>query len=294
MKPPRFDYHAPGTVGEAVGLLGELAELDAKVIAGGPSLVPLMNLRLARPGALVDLRRIDELRGIERTADGWSLGALTSHAEVEDSAALRAGLPLAPAVAAHIGYRAIRNRGTVGGSLCHADPAAEWPLLARLLDARLDLVGPAGGRTVAAADFFESFFVTSAGEDEILRRVRITPPAQPWAWGFVEFAHTVGDFAVVAVGAVVELEDGVVARARLAAAGLAGTPVRLVAAEAELVGSDPGDAVAHGRAARAAMAEVDPSPDGSGSADYKRTLLEVHVRRALAQAAPSGPAEVAA
>jgi len=293
MKPPKFDYHAPGSLQEAIELLGGLSDLDPKVIAGGQSLVPLMNLRLARPGALIDLRHLDELRGIQREASSWTIGALTRHSEVEDSLDLREHLPVVPAVAAHIGYRPIRNRGTVGGSLCHADPAAEWPLLARLLDADLELVGPSGVRTVRAEDFFESFFVTAATEDEILRSVRIAPPPGAWRWGFTEFAHTAGDFAIVAVGAVVDLDDGRISRARLAAAGLGATPARLSAAEAELVGTDPKDPTAHRRAAQAALLGVEPSEDGGGSADYKRTLLEVQVRRALARAASGEPTEVA-
>jgi carbon-monoxide dehydrogenase medium subunit len=294
MKPPKFDYHAPGSMQEAIELLSGLVDLDPKVIAGGQSLVPLMNLRLARPGALIDLRHIDELRGIQREANSWTIGALTRHSEIEDSIDLRTHLPVVPAVAAHIGYRPIRNRGTVGGSLCHADPAAEWPLLARLLDADLELMGPPGVRTVGAGDFFESFFVTAAAEDEILRSVRLAAPPGAWCWGFTEFAHTAGDFAIVAVGAVMDLAEGSVSRARLAAAGLGATPVRLSAAEAELEGTDPKDPAAHRRAAQAALIEVGPSGDGGGSADYKRTLLEVQVRRALAQAASGEPVEVAA
>jgi carbon-monoxide dehydrogenase medium subunit len=284
MKPPRFEYHRPETLKEAVELLAAHAALDAKLIAGGQSLVPLMNLRLARPGVLVDLQRVADLRGLSASNGGWQFGALLRHSDVEDSAELRTALPLLPAVVHHIGYRAIRNRGTVGGSICHADPAAEWPLLVRLLDAELIVRGPQGDRVIPSEAFFKGFMDTAVEPDEVLCSVRIPAPSRPWSWGFTEFTRTAGDFAVSAVGVVLErAADDTVVAARVAVAGQAEVPMRLANAEAALVGGHISDTAAHQRAAEAAGAEVDPPSDGNGSGDYKRQLLSVQLRRVLGE-----------
>src|SRR5262245_43478767 len=160
MKPATFDYHAPTRVDDALALLEGADDADAKLLAGGQSLVPAMNLRMARPAVLIDLNRVDGLEGI-RDADGeWWIGAMTRHSSIEDSPELAARVPVLPAVVAQIGYRPMRNRGTVGGSLCHADPSAEWPLLARLLRMDIDLSSAHDSRTVAADGFFEGVFTT--------------------------------------------------------------------------------------------------------------------------------------
>lgn len=286
MKPSPFDYHAPTSVEDAVGILHELEEADEepKCLAGGQSLFPMMNLRLARPTHLVDLRRIGELHGIETTADGWRLGALTTHAAIEDARQTFAQLPLLPYVASHIGYRAIRTRGTIGGALCHADSVAEWPLVARLLDVEMDVVGPSGARVIPASDFFMTIFTPSLEPDEVLRSVSIRRPAETSSWGFSEFARKVGDYAVVAAGVTLDVEDGVISRARVALSGVDSTPHRSSAAEEELRGGDIGSTAVHRRAAEAAAEAVAPPADLHGTTDYRRQLVRAEITRALAQA----------
>lgn len=286
MKSAPFEYHAPTSVDEAVGLLHELEEADEepKCLAGGQSLVPMMNLRLARPTHLVDLRGIGELQGIETTSDGWRIGALTTHAAVEDGRQAFDQLALLPYVASHIGYRAIRSRGTIGGALCHADPVAEWPMIARLLDAELDVVGPSGARVVPAGDFFMTVFTPTIGPDELLRSIRIQRPPATSTWGFSEFARKVGDYAVVAAGVVLDVEDGAIVRARVALSGVDSTPHRSTAAEEELGGGDVGSTELYRRAAEAAAEAVSPQTDLHGTADYRRQLVRAEITRALVQA----------
>ena len=264
-------------------LLAGLRDDDVKVLAGGQSLVPLMNLRLARPSHLVDITRVAELRGMHREDGEWRIGALTTHAEVEDSAALAESMPMLPFVARHIGYRQIRNRGTIGGSLCHADPVSEWPAVMTALDARFAIAGPGGGRTATASEFFTSTFVTSLEPDELLTEVRFRVPDRA-GWGFSEFARRTGDFAVIAAAVVVEASGGVVERARIALAGAAPTPVRAAEAERLLAGAGAADTAVMRRAAAAAAAAADPPGDLHGSAAYRRRLIAVEVERALGAA----------
>jgi aerobic carbon-monoxide dehydrogenase medium subunit len=285
VKPPPFEYHAPTTFEAAVSLLGELEDEDAKCLAGGQSLVPLMNLRLARPGHLVDLNRVSGGRGIERTADGWRFGALTRHADVEDSAELAAEFPLLPQVARQIAYRAIRTRGTLGGAVCHADPVAEWPMVVRMLDAELEVVGPGGARTIPASEFFYTVFTPAIEPDEILRTIHIRLPRGSWTTGFAEFARKVGDYAIVAAGVLLELDGDTVSAANVGLSGVALTPHRSEAAESALEGTEVGDAAAHRRAADAAAEAVSPSTDLHASSDFRRQLVRTQLVRALDQAA---------
>lgn len=292
MKPVRFEYLAPRSVNEAVDLLSARRDGDPKILAGGQSLVPTMNMRLARPDCLIDLNGVEGLAGITRDGDEWRIGAMTRHSTVEDSPELRAAMPLVPAVVAHIGYRQIRNRGTAGGSVCHADPAAEWPLLVRLLRADLDVVGPEGARTIAADEFFDGNFTTALADDEILVAVRFRTPPAPWRWGFSEFAKRTGDFAIAAVGAILQLADGPeghrVANASLVAAGVGPTPVRLAGAEAVITGGMLGDEQLDLLGAEAARNDVDPSGDIHGSAKFKQHLVGVQIARVLVQARQQG------
>lgn len=284
MKPAPFEYAAPGTVAEAVTLLGELSDEEPKVLAGGQSLVPMMNLRLARPTHLVDINRVGGLHGISVVEGEVRIGALTRHSDIEDSGELNGVLPLLPAMASHIGYRQIRYRGTIGGSCCHADPVGEWPMATRALDARFDVSGPDGARTIDADDFYVTIFTPAVEPDEILTAVRIPVPAPPWGWGFSEFARKAGDFAVVAATAVIEAVDGSVATARLAIAGAGSTPLRSPGAEGVLAGAALDDGSAVARAADAAADEVEPPSDHHGSAAFRRELVRVEARRALGQA----------
>lgn len=284
MKPAPFEYAAPNTLEEVIDLLGELADEEPKVIAGGQSLVPMMNLRLVRPTHIIDLNRVEELRGTSVADSEVRIGAITSHVDIEDARELDDVLPLLRVVASNIGYRQIRYRGTVGGSCCHADPAAEWPMATRALDAHFDVAGPDGTRTIAAEDFYVTVFTPAVEPTEVLTAVRIAVPSRPWGWGFSEFARKMGDFAVVAATAVVEGAEGTVVRARLAIAGAALTPLRSPAAEQLLVGTVLGDESAVARAADAAADEVEPPSDVHGSAAFRRELVRIESRRALSQA----------
>jgi carbon-monoxide dehydrogenase medium subunit len=284
MKPATFEYYAPTSVDEAVGLLHDLRDEEPKLLAGGQSLVPTMNLRLARPASVIDINRTLGLSGIIREGDEWRIGAMTRHAEVEDSAQLRAEMPLLPEVVSHIGYRPIRNRGTVGGSICHADPAAEWPMLARLVRAGLDVRSAGGSRTVSADEFFDGVFTTVLGEDELLTSIRFLAPQTPWRWGFSEFARKVGDFALAAVGVVLWLSDGSISDASVVVAGAGAIPKRLDASEVALTGAALDDLEAMREAVEAAAQAVDPMDDVHATSAYKRRLVAVLVERALAQA----------
>lgn len=230
MKPASFEYAAPVSIGEAVALLDELSGKEVKLLAGGQSLVPMMNLRLARPTHLIDLNRVEGLAGIEVGDGEVRVGALTRHREVERSAELRSVLPLLPVTASFIASPAIRARGTIGGSCCHADPVAEWPMVARLLDASFEVTGARGGRSVPAADFFVSVFTPALEPDELLTGIRFPLPGPSGGWGFAEFTRKVGDFAVIAAAARVEVDQGRVVTAGVAIAGAGPTPLRSPAA----------------------------------------------------------------
>lgn len=285
MKPSPTTYHAPATIAEAVGLLAEHGD-EAKVLGGGQSLLPLMNLRLAAPGHLVDATRIDGLGAIERTGDGafYELGAAVRQGEAEDDAALAAACPLLAAAFPHIAHREIRNAGTVCGSIAHGDAAAELPAVALALDAELVVHGPRGVRTATAEGFFRSFLETDLEPDELLAAVRL-PVAPPGSGAvFHELARRAGDFALAGVGAQLTVRDGVVAEARVACIGVGATAVRARAAERTLAGARA-DERTIAEAARAAAAELEPSEDLHASAAFRRHAAETLMRRALHDAA---------
>jgi aerobic carbon-monoxide dehydrogenase medium subunit len=284
MKPPDFEYARPASVAEAVAQLAA-ANGDGKVLAGGQSLVPLLNFRLAAPTVLVDLNGIPELAFLE-TADGvLRIGAMTRMRTLELDPLVRHANPLLAAAARWVGHVQIRNRGTVGGSIAHADPAAEVPAICVLLDAELVVSGPRGERRIPAGDFFAGFLTTALDDDEVLTEVRIpVAGSNGERWGFREFAHRRGDFALA--GAAVTLAgapDGPIERARIAVFGTADRPVRASAIEQQLVGRPMTEATFADAAAAIAeqLAADDPRPDAA----YRRTLTETMVRRALADAA---------
>jgi aerobic carbon-monoxide dehydrogenase medium subunit len=284
VKPAAFDYHRVDTADEAIERLAELGD-EAKVLAGGQSLVPMMNFRLVRPPALVDVSRVAELRGLRREDGVLRIGALTRHAEVEHAAAddLAGGFEILRRAARFVGHFPIRARGTFGGSVAHADPAAEWCMLAVALDAEIVVRGPDGRRAIPAREFFAGFFTTTLEPAEIVEEVRFP---RPWRHAAIqEFARRHGDFAIVAAVVALEAEDGVVRDARVVVGGVDEVPVRAEAAEAALRGR-ASDAFAD--AAKAAAAEVDPSGDIHGSAEYRRELTGVLVRRALEEARDGG------
>ena len=283
MKPAAFRYHLPASADEAIAVLAERGE-GAKALAGGQSLVPLLNMRLAAVSDLVDLNRCADL-GSVRTADGWlEIGALARQRTVELSTEVRRECPLLVDALRWVGHPPIRNRGTVGGSLVHADPAAELPAAAVALDAVLRVRGPGGERDVHAGAFFTGVFETAIAPDELLVAVRFPRVAPDARCCFVELARRHGDFAIAGVAAVLRVAEGRVAEARVALAGVDATPLRAAKAEAALAGQAPGrELVAH--AADLAAGECNPSADLHGSPDYRRQLVRVLVARALTSCA---------
>ncbi len=283
MKPPRFAYHAPETVDEAVALLARYGG-DARILSGGQSLVPMLNFRLVTPAALIDLRRIEALAYIRQEGGVVAIGSMTRQRAAERSPVVAAKLPLVAEALRWVGHLPTRSRGTVGGSIAHADPSAELPAMFLALGGEAVAVGTGGRRTIAADDFFQSFFTTALEPTELLAEVRF--PAMPAGAGHAveEFARRKGDFAIVGIAAVVTKDGGRARDVRLVAFGASGTPLRLRAAEQALAGASLDDASLT-RAAEAARGEVDPVADNNASADYRRHLVGVLVRRALARAA---------
>jgi carbon-monoxide dehydrogenase medium subunit len=286
VKPAAFEYVRVDTVDEAVARLGELGD-DAKIIAGGQSLAPMMNFRLARPSALVDITRIPSLRYMYRQGGALRIGALTTHHTVETSRdpGLADGYDVLRRAARWVGHYPIRTRGTFGGSIAHADPSAEWPMLALLLDAEVVAVGPEGERTIPAAELFQGFMMTSLDPDELLTEVRFPAPAPHAA--ISEFARRHGDFAIVAAAVALDMDDGVCRSARVVLGGVADAPVRVAEAEEALAGATLGDDTLTA-AGRAAADAIDPPSDLHGSGDYRRELASVLVKRAVREAAGVG------
>ena len=281
MKPPPFSYAAPETVAEAIQLLTENAEAEPRVLAGGQSLIPLMNFRLAKPGYLIDLRKVAGLSGIRREGDVLAVGAMTRMADLERSPEVAMAAPLVAEAVGLVAHTPIRNRGTIGGSLAHADPAAELPAAALALDAELVAVGPAGPRTVPVAEFLQGPFSTALQPDEILTEIRL--PVWRGGHAFVEYARIHANFAVVAVAALVTLDGGRIQRAALALTGVAPTAIRARAAEQALAGA-AGGAAAVAAAADAAVEGLAPAGDLHASPATRLALARTYVRRALALA----------
>jgi carbon-monoxide dehydrogenase medium subunit len=278
---PAFAYVAPASVDEALGLLAEHGE-DAKVLAGGQSLIPLLNYRLARPRVVVDVNALP-LDGLGREDGRLRLGALTRHATLEESPEIARACPLLAEAAALIGNVRVRSLGTLGGSLAHADPAAELPLAMVALDAELTLASRRGRRALAAREFFRGLLATALAVDELVTEVRV-PALDGAGWAVEEVARRAGDFAMVAVAAVVGVDRrGRVESARVAVGGAGPVPVRVPAAEDALHGHEPA-AERVARAAAAVRAGVTPESDAFVSAAYRRHLAGVLARRALARA----------
>ena len=286
MKPPRFDYHAPTTVDEAIALLVRYGG-DAKVLAGGQSLMPLLNFRLSRPAALVDLNRIPSLAGI-REDDGWvSFGAMTRQRAVEFSPLVARRLPLLREATRFVGHLPIRSRGTIGGSIAHADPAAEYPTIFAALDGEVRVRGPRGERRLGASELFVTYLTTSLTPEEILTEVRLPAMPEGAGWAFEEFSRRHGDFAIVGIAAMVVADGARCRTARLAAAGVGPGPVRLRDAEAIIERDGLGDAAISAAGQRASEL-VQPDADIHASADYRRHLTRVLTERALRRATGGG------
>ena len=282
MKPPSFNYVRVGSVAEALQALQQ-AGGDGKLLAGGQSLVPMLNFRLLKPSVLIDVNAIPGLSSITETADAIRIGALTRHYQVETSSVVATHLPVVTEAMQHVAHLAIRNRGTVGGSISHADPAAEWPMLARLLNARFVVAGPVGGREVSAHEFFQGQLTVDLGGDEMLTEVVLPklPPAT--GWGFAEVARRGGDFALAAVAALLTADGGRIAEARIAMMGIGEIPHRADLAEASLIENGLTPAVLE-KAAVAACASIAPESDLHASAEYRRHLVGVLTRRTLKDA----------
>ena len=280
MYPASFDYHTPGSVQEAISLLGKLRD-DAKLLAGGHSLIPMMKLRLAQPKHLIDLRKVPGLAGIREDGGSIALGAMTTHWQVESSKLLQAKIPVVSDAAGMIGDPQVRNLGTIGGSLAHADPAADMPAVMIALGAELVIEGPRGRRTVKVDDFFKGLMMTAVGPDEILAEIRVPVPPAGSGAAYLKFPHPASRFAVVGVCAALTVDGkGICTKAGVGVTGAGTKAVRAKGVEAGLAGKALDHTAIEAAAAKAADG-VDVQADLQGSAEYKSHLLRVHARRAI-------------
>jgi carbon-monoxide dehydrogenase medium subunit len=280
--PAAFDYHAPATLDEALQLLAQAGD-DAKLIAGGQSLLPVLRLRMAAPEVVIDLGKIDELRAVREESGMLVIGAMTPHHEVATNPTIRRHAAVLSEAAATVADPQVRHRGTFGGALAHADPAGDMPAPVLALGGELVAVGPQGRRTLSAPDFFEGLFTTALADDEILVEVRI-PSHQGWGGHYEKFTRVAQQWSIVAVAAAVRAEGGTIAEARVALTNMGSTPIRATAVEEALVGAPATDAAVRAAAAQAAAGTSPPS-DTNGDADYRRHLATVLTRRAVLAAA---------
>jgi carbon-monoxide dehydrogenase medium subunit len=279
MYPAQFDYHTPGSIKEALDLLGKHKD-DAKLLAGGHSLLPAMKFRLARPAHVVDLRKIPGLSGIKEDGGTLVIGAMTTHYAVESSAAVKSKCGVLAQTAAMIGDPMVRNMGTIGGSLAHADPAADYPATAIAVGAELVAEGPKGKRTIKVDDFFKGLMTTAVGADEILTEVRVPALAANQSAAYMKFPHPASRFAVVGVAAVLTIDGGKCSKASIGITGAGTHAVRAKGVEAALAGKSL-DAASIAAAADKAPDGVDVQADLQGSVDYKKHLLKVFAKRAI-------------
>lgn len=282
MKPPPFDYFAADCVEAAVQALND-AGGDGKIIAGGQSLMPMLNFRLLRPAILIDINRIPDLAYVRDDGDEIRIGPLTRHRALETSTIIATQFPVLHEAMGYVAHLAIRNRGTIGGSLSHADPAAELPMMSLLLEARLEVQSPSGRRTIEARDFFLGALTTALEEDEMLAEVRLPKLPQGGGWAFEEVARRSGDFALASVAVVITGDGETISDLRIGMMGVGETPMRATEAESILTGQRYGEAAV--AAAVAAIRDaVEPNTDLHASADYRRHLVGVLARQALAKA----------
>lgn len=283
MKPSAFEYFKPRSVQEAVDLLDRHGD-EAKILAGGQSLVPMMNFRLARPDILIDINGIKELQYIKTESDELVIGALTRERDIEESPLVIEQWPLLAKAISFIGHSAIRNRGTIGGSLVHADPSAEIPTSLCALNGTLKAVGSAGEKTLKPEDFFLTYLTTSLEPSDLLVEIRIPALPEKTGWSFMELSRRLGDFAIVAVGILMTMEGGGRCReARISMGGVAPTPIRAEAAETLLSGQKISEKLI-AEAARQAAEATDTESDYHASAEYRKDMARVFVRRGLREA----------
>jgi len=280
--PAQFDYVAPTTLAEAVTALGAAGE-DAKILAGGQSLIPVLRLRLAFPTVLIDLSKVSELRGVCEDGDALVIGAMTKHADVMENPLVRQYAALLAEATSTVADPAVRHRGTFGGALAHADPAGDLAAVALALDAELVAEGPGGRRTIAAKDFFQDYLETALSPDEILAAVRIPKLTGDWGVRYEKFNRVAQAWAIVGVAAAVRMEGGAIAEARIGLTNMGSTPVRPHSVEASLVGATTREqvVVASGSAADG----TNPPSDLGAKADYRQHLARVLTARAVAKAA---------
>ena len=283
MIPPAFDYHAPRTIAEAISLLSSLGD-DAKLLAGGHSLLPMMKLRFAQPGTLIDINRIPELRGISESGGVIRIGAMTSENELIASPLLQKHLPLLPEAALLIADPQVRNRGTIGGDIAHGDPGNDHPAIAMALDATFVLQGPQGEREVKAVDFFHGTYMTALAEDEILTAILIAPFATGTGSAYLKLKRKTGDWATAGAAVVLRMSGGVVSHASIGLTNVASTALRASDAEAALVGKPLTDASIDA-AVHAVRAICDPAEDLRGDVEYKTAMAGEMTRRAIRAAA---------
>lgn len=276
MIPAPFDYEVAESVDHAVELLG--SREDAKLLAGGHSLIPLLRLRFARPALLVDIGRVDELRYVRDAGEQVAIGALARHHDLKQNPLLQEHCPLVSYAAGLIGDPQVRHRGTIGGSVAHGDPASDLPTVLMALDAELVVQGPGGEQTIAAAEFFRGVFETSLGPQDVLTEIRV-PKLGPAGWSYLKFTRRAQDWATVGVAAVVRRSNGTIENTAIALTNMGPTPLRARAAEEAL--RTPDDV---GAAAQVIAEGSDPPSDTSGSAEYRRHLATVLARRALEEA----------
>jgi CO/xanthine dehydrogenase FAD-binding subunit len=282
MKPPPFDYERPANTNAALASLANHGG-RAKVLAGGQSLLPMLNLRLVSPEYLIDISRLDELKYIRVADNELRIGALTTHNTVLKSADVAARCPIMVEAYRQVSHHSVRNRGTIGGSLCHNDPAAEMPLVINLLGALLVARSKNGERVVSAEQFFRGHFETALEDDELLTEIRIPIPAKGHGWSFQEVSQRKGDFALVAAAALLTLENGTCRDVRLGFRNVGERIFRLNVVEAQIEGQSPSERL-FAAAASAAMDAVDPPSDLHADADYRRDLVEALTERVLAKA----------
>ena len=283
MYPAQFEYHKAGSVREALDLLGRYKD-DAKLLAGGHSLLPAMKLRLAQPKHLIDIGKIAGLAGVKEEGGTLVIGAMTTHYAIESSALLKGKCPLLPEVAEHIGDPMVRNLGTIGGSLAHADPAADWPAAAIALGVELVAEGPKGKRTIKVDDFFKGLLTTALTDDEILTEIRIPASGANTKGAYAKFRHPASRFAVVGVAAVLTMDGSKIGKASIGITGAGTKATRAKGVEAAIAGKNA-DAASIQAAASSAADGVDVQPDLQGSVEYKQHLLRVFAKRAIEAAA---------
>jgi carbon-monoxide dehydrogenase medium subunit len=281
MIPAEFDYHRAESIEDAIGALADGGE-DAKLLAGGHSLLPLMKLRLAAPTLLVDISRLEDLRGIEASNGGWRVGGGTRHAELQD----RSELGVVAHAASKIADQQVRNRGTIGGSLAHGDPASDLPAVLLATDGEVTARGRSGERTIAAGELFRDYLTTSLAPDEVITSVSFGD-LDRWSWGYEKFTRRSEDWAMVGVCALVSASNGECEDVRIGLTNMGSTPLRATAAEDALRGG-PLDAERIAAAAEQAAEGADPPGDLNATPDYKRHLARTLTRRALEQAAGAG------